>query len=169
MAYTAISTFADSSVTAALLNASIRDNQLAIKDPPSGNHESNEASNYTMNTTTPTNIDTVDWTKTIVTTGGDVFLGLTANGVSAGSRGAIIEVYIDSATQTIISSIFNSTSKTVPHPIPCVYLIQGLSAGSHTFTIRWYLSIGTSLNTIYAGAGTASYDVHPQFWVRELS
>ena len=46
-------------------------------------------------------------------------------------------------------------------------LITGLSAGEHTFKLRWRVTGGTGY--IYAGAGTSGYDVHPQFWVREMS
>ncbi len=48
-----------------------------------------------------------------------------------------------------------------------VRLVTGLSAGSHSFKLRWKTSAATA--TLLAGAGTSGKDVHPQFWVREIS
>jgi hypothetical protein len=46
-------------------------------------------------------------------------------------------------------------------------IITTLAAGTHTFKLQWKVSSNTG--TLYAGAGTSSFDLHPQFYVREMS
>lgn len=163
MAYTTVPTFTDTTATAANFNAYIRDNQLALKDPPSQNYESNEGSNYSTSSTTYSNVDLSDFTLSITTTGGDVMI----SGVFTTSGRGYIDVSVDGTriandtngglVQTNGVDVGNFTR-----------VITGLSAGSHTF-ILMFKSFSGAAYTIYAGAATASYDVHPQFWVRELT
>ena len=166
MAYTTIPTLTDTVLSAANFNTYLRDNQLALKNPPSDNFEANQGSDYTRTSSAYADIS-ADFSKTIVTTGGDVVVGLSGTFTSTSS--GLIDIAVDGVrigTGTGVSAC--SVIQTAPRYISIVRLITGLSAGSHTFSIQWRVtSIGTV--TLYAGAGTASYDVHPQFWVRELS
>jgi hypothetical protein len=58
---------------------------------------------------------------------------------------------------------------TITAPVSFVRLIRGLTPGSHTFRLQWRVSSGANA-TLYAGAGTSpQLDLHPQFWVREVS
>jgi hypothetical protein len=41
-----------------------------------------------------------------------------------------------------------------------------LLPGTHDFTLYWKTNIN-STTTLYAGAGTSGFDVHPQFYARE--
>jgi len=66
MAYTAIPSLSDTVLSAATFNAYIRDNQLALKDPPSANYESNEVADYTTVSTTFADVDT-DFNLSITT------------------------------------------------------------------------------------------------------
>jgi hypothetical protein len=142
MAYTTVPTFTDTSATAANGNTYIRDNQRALKDPPSQNYESNEGANYTRTGSAAfANVD-ADFNFSITTTGGDVIVSFV--GVAFATSGGGI-------------------------PLQFTRLVTGLAAGVHTFNLQWAVEDAVNTITLYAGAGTASYDLHPQFWVRELT
>lgn len=168
MAYTTVPSFTDTTATATNLNTYIRDNQRALKDPPSLNYESNEGSDYTNSTTTFADVDS-DFNLTIVTTGGDVICGFTLSGISATSYG-VIDIEVDG------TRIINTADKglaivtlTNRSTVSTMRLITGLAAGSHTFKLQFARRTGGGTATLYAGAGTANYDVHGQFWAREVS
>ena len=48
------------------------------------------------------------------------------------------------------------------------WIETGLTPGSTTFTVRWKLENAGDTVTLYAGAGTAELDTHPQFTVEAL-
>lgn len=169
MAFTTVPTITDIVATANFGNTYIRDNQLALKDPPSANYEANEAADYSTSSTTYGNVDTVgagtDFTLTITTTGGDVMVGavLTTNG----TRGWF-DVSIDGtriANNTLGGLVQIATGQ---RQASFNRIITGLAAGSHTFILQWKISTVGTL-TLYAGAATANFDNHPQFFVREIS
>lgn len=153
-------------VTANDLNTHLRDNLNALKAPPTAHYEANEASDYTTTSTSFTDVDNPDLIKTIETTGGDVvvsFHGRTAH--SAGSSGHIyFEINVDGTPHAGDDGMAEVTGSEM---VSFSRLITGLSAQSHTFALRWKTNAATA--TLYAGAGTAPHDVHPQFWVREVS
>ncbi len=70
-----------------------------------------------------------------------------------GDDDGLVVVRPSSASQRLNASFFK--------------LIQGLSAGVHTFKLQWKVNSGTA--TLLAGSGTANGDIHPQFFVREVS
>jgi hypothetical protein len=169
MAYTTIPTFTDVPATAANLNTYSRDNQRAIKDPPSANYEANEGADYSTSSTTYGNVDPIgtDFTLQITTTGGDVVISaiLHCNG-----NAGYFDVSVDG------TRIANNNSGGLCRILPnagnlgmFTRIITGLSAASHTFILMWRADSAGSPVILYAGAGTANRDVHPQFWVRELS
>lgn len=168
MAYTTVPTITDIVATASAGNTYIRDNQRALKDPPSANHEVNEASNYTTSSDTWADIDTTDLTLSITTTGGAVMIGFVGSFIGGGNTG-VVDVAVDStrivnqATGGMLFIVTDAGAKVYSF----VHIIEGLSAGVHTFALQWRRLSGTI--TLYAGAATANYDVHPQFWARELT
>lgn len=171
MAYTTVPTFTDTSATAANGNTYIRDNQRALKDPPSQNYESNEGTDYSKTLVAWVNVDT-DFNFSITTTGGDVLLGFTGVAIVSGGgldKRGYFDVSVDGTriinqTHGGLATIVNTRAL-----VQFTRLVTGLSAGAHTFNLQWALEDGANTITLYAGAGTASYDIHPQFWVRELT
>jgi hypothetical protein len=168
MAYTTIPAFTDIPATAANLNTYIRDNQRAIKDPPSANYEANEGADYSTTSTTYANVDPIgtDFTLQITTTGGDVVIGaiLPTNG----NRG-FFDVSVDGTR--IANNTAGGLCLVGPNSLSLgafTRIITGLSAASHTFILQWKSESGANV-ILYAGAATANRDMHPQFWVRELS
>jgi hypothetical protein len=166
MAWTAPRTWSNEVVTAAKWNVDVRDNLRALKDPPSANYELNEGSNYTKSTGTGfADIDATlgKLSLQITTTGGDIMASFT--GTLAISDGSLVRLAfsLDGVTQSVESGLVSTT----PITVNLTQLMTSVAAGSHTINVQWLRSSGTI--TLYAGAGTASYDVHPQFWVRELT
>ena len=171
MAYTTPETWANELVTSAKWNANLKTNILALKDPPSDNYEANEGANYTKTGTSWGDVDT-DFNHSITTTGGAVLLSFTGNVNAAGDPTslAFLDVSVD-GTRIVnqasagLAVVINSVNTLVSFS----RLVTGLSAGAHTFNLQWATNSGLVTATMYAGAGTASYDLHPQFFVREIS
>lgn len=175
MAWTAPRTWSTGElVTATIMNTHIRDNLDALKDPPTNLYNVDEASNYSTTSTSFADVDSTDLALAITTGGGDVMIGFSCNVVvGAASDKVYFNVMVDGvddvADDGLIGISASVSSVAAPgEPITFTYLKQGLSAASHTFKLRWKVDTGTTA-TLYAGAGTASGDMHPQFWVREVS
>lgn len=157
-------------ITAAIWNADIVDNLLALKSPPGTNYVADESSNYTTTSTSFTEVDATNLALTMTTTGGAVFVGF--HGVLTVSTHPMTVFFnVDQdgspvAADDGIMLITSFTTGTV-HPVSFVRQISAPAAGSHTYKLQWKVNTGTG--TLYAGAGTSTRDLHPQFWVRELT
>lgn len=147
----------------------VSDNLDALKDPPAGYATLNEASNYT---TTSTNFVNVDATEgklqhTIAVVGSRVFVGGTLVVSHASPSRIYFDVAIDGTVQggdDGYAGIHPSDAgllKTLTFEVP----ITGITPGSRIFTLQWKVFAGTA--TLYAGAGTANFDLHSTFWVEE--
>ena len=164
-------------LTASDLNTHVRDNLDYLKDaiddltsPPTDHYECDEASDYTTTSTSFVAVDSTNLRLTITTNGGDVlivFTGSVAN--SAAGYRTYLDIEVDDASYlgdddglVVFSNAANYNT-----PPSLVALAQNLSAGEHTFELHWKVEGGTA--TLYAGAGTSNKDVHPAFWVREVS
>lgn len=165
MAWTEPKTWTAEVLTSSDLNTHLRDNLSALKNPPSDFYTFNEGSDYTTTSTSFTNVDGTDLSFTIVTYGGDLivhFDGYCANGAGY----VLLDVTIDGVRQFgddgAIKTLVNSGG-----PISFTRIISGIAAGSRVVNLVWKVAAGTG--TMYAGAGTANFDIHPQFWVREVS
>lgn len=175
MAWTTPETWANEVATAAKWTTELKTNQIALKDPPSDNYELNQGSNYSTTSATYTAIDAINLGLSITTTGGDVLVGF-CGVLTPLNTGLVLELdlYVDgvglSGGSGSCGSISSSTAIEVSI-ISFTRLVTGLAAGVHTFELQWLRSGGGGADSIrlYAGAGTASYDVHPQFWARELT
>jgi hypothetical protein len=157
----------DELVTASDLNTHLRDNLNALKAPPSASVVLNQASDYTTSNTSFVDIDATTLALTITTTGGDVFVHFHGVvGISAG--GVCLDFTIDGTRHAGDDGIMRSGSPNEGETLSFTRLVMGLSAGSHVFKLQWKTTSGGTA-TLYAGAGTANFDVHAQFWARELS
>jgi hypothetical protein len=161
MAYVAPSTRSTGNlVTATIWNQDVVANVIALKSPPEDSYTLNEASDYTTTSTSFVDIDSTNLKLIVVTTGGDVEVGF--HGSFGGSTLLRVSLDID----------IDGTRHAGDDGIICLGADNsvrrghvGLSAGSHTFKLQWKVNTGTG--TLYAGAGTAALDVHPQLWVVE--
>jgi hypothetical protein len=173
MGWTEPKTWTAEPLVATDLNTHLRDNLNELKDPPTAHYELNESADYSTTSTTFVNVDGTKLSLTITTSGGDVMVAFHGY-VRPGNNGdqLYLDVEMDGARiggDDGIIAAMRAASGSTPTRIPMsfVRLITGLAAGSHTFKLQWKVSAGTG--ELYAGAGTSGADLHPQFWVREVS
>jgi hypothetical protein len=167
MAYTNPTTQAtDHIVTATEWNTDLVDNIRALKNPPSASFVANEATDYTITTTTFANVDGTSgkFLLSITTTGGDVMVHF-SGGVNPSSR-CYFDLQVDGSGQVGGNDGITGCGSSLT-AVSFTRLITGLAAGTHTFALQARVNSGSAV--LYAGAGTAGFDLHPQFWVRELS
>lgn len=169
MAWTTPKTWSSEPLTSIDLNTYVRDNQNHLKDRLDAG-ASSIISGATLLSTTAHDFVDVDATKlslTLTTHGGDVLLGFTGtvrNNARAGTT--YINVAVDGvdyiADDGLIGvRIATDGDQSRNKPVSFVMLISGLSAGSHSFKLRWKAS----------RTSTASMDIvdlHPQFWAKEI-
>jgi hypothetical protein len=128
----------------------------------------NDSADWQTNSTSFVNIDGTDLSLDITTTGKPVLVGF--HGTFLGST--TLNVFLDF---TVGGTLFGGDSGIVKQNVTTtgfetvsfIALVTGLSAALHTFNMQWRVSTGTV--TLYAGAGTATNDLHGQFWVQEIS
>ena len=167
MAWTSPKTWGSEVLTSSDLNTHLRDNLEALKDPPSDNYEADESSDYSTTSTSFVDVDATNFNFTITTTGGDVMVGF--SGRVANASGYVhMDVDLDGTRIAAdgTDGIVSSPNATAQHA-SFVWLVTGLSAGSHQFKLQFKCNSGTAV--IYAGGGTAQRDSLAQFWVREVS
>jgi len=156
--------------TASLLNTHLRDQLDFLKAPPTGSKTLNEAANYTTNATSFADVDSTNLSFTLNTAGGDVlitFTGTFSHNTAAGR--VYLDVSVDGTDTFGDDGLLVTACETAArfYSFSMVAWKLSLSAGSHTFRLRW--KTNTGILTLYAGAGTSGADVHPQFVVREVS
>jgi hypothetical protein len=155
-------------VTAALLNEQMRDNLDAVKNPPTALTNVNEAANYSTTSTTFVDVDNVDLSLSITTGGGDVLIGLCTSVLSGNGFGVGFDVTMDGIRILGDDGLVQNNNGGDVEIISFAIMRRSVSAGLHTFRLQWRSQTGVAV-TMYAGAGTANLDAHPQFWVREVS
>jgi len=171
MAWTTPKTWnVDELLTAANLNTHLRDNLNALKAPPTARYECDEASDYTTTSTSFVDVDGTKLAVTITTGGGDVlvhFHGCVSH--SSSNYRIHFTVTVDGTPVASDDGIIGTAApQAVPgNPVSFTRLITGVSAGEHLFKLQWKTQGGTA--KLFAGAGTSGADLHPQFWVREVS
>lgn len=188
MAWSTPKTWAvDEIVTAASMNQEIRDNVgylgglllrgqalsaygvAAEISGPRDSYLADEATDYTTTSTSFVDVDATDFSMTITTTGGDVQVGFTGS-VFHSVANAYIHLDIDVDGSPFADDggavLIRHTTGSVTQNASFVVLITGLSAASHTFKLQWKTSVATA--SMWAGQAAPPFDVHPQFWVREV-
>lgn len=177
MAWSSPITWSSSLVTVSQFNQQIRDNMNALKDPPTALHTVDRTpveGDYTTSSTSFITVDGTNLALSITTAGGDIFVGFVGtvfHSATAGNHRVFFDVTLDGVSVVgddgICAAFFTSGTAPEVMPVAFVYLIDSPSAGAHTIRLRWRVNSGTV--GLYAGAGTSNGNLHPQFWVRELS
>ena len=152
-----------------IMNVHVRDNLNALKTPPSADYVLNEAGDYSGAGAGWADIDSTNLSLTITTTGGDVmvhFHGLFWT--TAGSVRVYLDVEVDGLGNRTAGDdgIIGDLVITSGTSIAFTRLITGLPAGAHVFDLQWNAA---AVHRMAAGAGTANFDTHSQFWAREVS
>jgi hypothetical protein len=156
----------DEVLTAVNFNTHVRDNLKALKDPPTDSFVANEGTDWTTTSTSFVDIDATDLSLTITTNGGAVMVGFYGSLTTPAGAG-YLDVDVDGTRWAGDDGLIRATANQ-SSAVCFVILVTGLSAASHTFKLQWKAGSSATL-TLYAGAGTAAQDTHPQFWVREVS
>lgn len=172
MSWSSPQTWTSALVTVAEFNEQIRDNLLALKDPPTDLYDVNEGADYTTTSDTFTNVDATDLSLTIETGGGDVlvtFFGSMRN--TNGGGGFALNFTVDGTPFAAEDGLLSTGASSITGSLPVAFAVwvQSLSAGSHTFNLTFKRMGGAGTAEIFAGAGTSGHDIHPQFACREVS
>lgn len=172
MAYTTPRTWSTGElVTATMMNAHVRDNFEAVKDPPTAIYNVNEGADYTTTSTSFAAIDSTDLSLSITTTGGDILCVFFGMFTFSGTSTVLFDFTLDGTLQGTNDGYtgMRPGGSNVGQGFVCLpVLLRSVSAASHTVQIHWKLG-GAGTATMYAGAGTSTADVHPQMWIREVS
>ena len=154
-------------VTSTTMNG-MRDNLNALKSPAYGYSLADESADYTTTSTSFVDVDGAGtaFELTITTAGGGVMVGFSGGVTTNGANAFFFNVMVDGADHIPDDGLTVGLQGTTFGPVGWTYLITGLAAGVHVFKLRWKVSGGTG--TLWVGAGTASRDIHPQFWVMEI-
>ncbi len=174
-AWSAPKTWAAEPLTSGDLNQYVRDNQNSLKDRADNSSEYtlNEGADYTTSSGSFVDIDGTNLSLTITTQADSVVLigfSGTVNNGNSGNKGPFFDISIDAVDEfgndglCMVEQANGLNSAFMFGGF--VAMKEGLSAGSHTFKLRWKTQGGTL--TLLAGAGGADIDVHPQFWVKEI-
>ena len=169
MAWTAPKTWSSEPLTSLDLNSNVRDNLNHLKDRLDSSAGSFISGESRLETTATefVDVDALKLALTLTTHGGDVLLGFTGSVQCSQNAGSVyFNVAVDGVDYVaddgiVRNSIGSSYDFNREKPISFVMLIPDLSAGSHTFKLRWKAS----------NNNTARLDVmslHPQFWAKEI-
>lgn len=144
-------------LTADRLNKEIRNNILAIKDPPTAHVLVTGQTFQTNNTAfVRVNAGTDQFKLTLPTNGGDVLIGFHGNGGYNGITAYDVRVdgtRLGGVPNGLITKDWNASF---------VVLATNLSAGTHNFELVWRSTDGSTVS-LYTGNQAV------QFWAREVS
>lgn len=164
-------------VTAAELNAQIRDNMLYLKQGVTLDYVERDATYTTTTHNIWTDIDPNYLSLTVVTKGGPVLVGFSAVGDDAGDphRTPAVDYTLDGTRQG--TSKYGLAYRPVPDvrsnlrlPMAFAHLQPNLPAGSHTVTLQWAAvhSLGHSGQPVkLLSSSSGGFPI--RFWVMEFS
>lgn len=152
-------------INATIWNQDVVANTQALKNPPSDQYTANESSDY-AGTGSWADVDATNWSFSVTTTGGDVMVHFDGTVYTTGAAANVqLDVAVDGTRDGGDDGYIKQNVSATPTVVSFTRLITGLTAGSHTFTLQW---LAGTVARMAAGSG-GSHDVHPQFWVREVS
>lgn len=128
----------------------------------------NEGSDYSTTSTSLVDVDSTNLTATLVLEGNqDARVDFVGNTLASTAIAAKFDLVVDGVVLAgddgILAVQVSNTQRT---PVVVSRTIRNLLPGTHTITLQWRTTSGTL--TLYAGAGSTNYDMHPQFAVRAL-
>lgn len=127
----------------------------------------NEASDYTTSSTSFVAVDATNLNLSIITTGKTLRIDFNGSFFSPGTNGrTYADVELDGFRilgddGSLVKYIINWSTYALNLNVP------GLLPGNHTVKLMW--SISNQITTLYAGAGTSLFDLHPQLSIYEVS
>lgn len=140
--------------TAAIMNAHVRDNLNALKNPPT---KLTENWDTTITTTSTAFINITGAEVTITTTGGRLMIGFMTPHIASGGATTFFTITIDGVDVSAHYQGVSLVSGASWSQVSFVYLSAAQAAGAHTVQVRWRVN---------EGARTAQINKF-QLWVRE--
>ena len=159
-------------VTKTMLDTHLRDNLLALKDPPSAQVMRDNAGAYTTTSTTLVPVDDVNLKATLTTYGGDVLVWFAGTFSAASGTNMVLDIRVDGTDRLGdgfdgLAAQALGTSKTIV-AIPPV-IVPGLDAGEHSFELLWRTTGATIRLHADTTSGTALDNVPAILAAREVS
>jgi len=159
-------------VDATDLNTNVRDNMDYLFTRPRTVSNSDAAANVTTTSTSFTDVDGAgsEFTISVATNGGRLMIGFVGALVVAGGvttyRG-YLDVDVDGARlggdDGLVLFYYPYSGN-----VSFVVVTGVLSVATHTVKLQWKTNNVANTLTCYMGAGTASANMHPQFWAIEV-
>lgn len=140
--------------TAAIMNAHVRDNLNALKDPPQAVAQN---WNTTITTTSTSFVNLTGADVTVVTTGGRLMIGFHTPHAASGGGTTYFTITIDGVEVSGHANGVALVTASGTSQMSFVYLTAALAAGAHTVKIQWRVN---------DGARTAQINKF-QLWARE--
>ena len=151
-------------VTAALMNAHVRDNLIALKDPPSEVDPGIGTSDYTTTSTSMVDIS-ADLSIVLATTGGDILIMLSGTWGTTTTQDRSVDLVEDAVSLSRHSDgIANPLRDSGTAHASMFFLSESPTAASHTYKPQWKTGGGT-LKLFNGG----TINVNPIFMAREVS
>lgn len=162
-------------VTAADMNAQVRDNLGHLFERPLSVIVSDRVSDFVTTSTSFVNIHSSDLAVTLDMEGTRAqvsFMGVLRIQTSSPGQGRMyLDIAVDGVRQAGDDGIAFLIATSDGFATSCFHwIVTGLTPGLHTFTLQWKVtaSSGGPTGTLFAGAGTSTLDFHPQFAVQEF-
>ncbi len=161
----------DQLVTEADLNSQLRDNLRFLKDPPTDFIQLDEEQDYASTSDVFVDVDRQKLALSVTTAGSDllvVFFGMVRNDYT--SAGVALDIALDGARiggddgLIGVAPAFRDWM-----PVSMAVMVRELAAGPHKLFLQWRRILSNGTAYLAAGAGTSNYDMHGQFWAREVS
>jgi len=160
-------------ITKTIMDTHVRDNLLALKEPPSDQVIRNNLGVYTTTSTTLVAVDSANLKVTLTTYGGDVLVWFVGTFSATAGTVLLLDILIDGTTR--VGAGFEGllaqglgTGKTVVTIPPIV--VSGLAAGEHNFVLLWRGTGGATLRLFSdTTSGTAPDNVPAILAAREVS
>jgi len=154
------------------LNVALRDNMLALKNPPTAVYiTGGYSADLSTTSTSFANVD-ANFSLTIETTGdgnggnGDVMIGLCGTLYSSSSIRIYFRILEDGVALNTDDGLITSEGSGV-RPIGLMFLRANATPASHTYVLQWKVSGGTGV--LLSSAGTSTRDCKAIFFAREMS
>ena len=162
-------------VTAADLNAQVRDNVGYLFERPLTVITSDRGSDFVTTSTSFVNVHIDDMALTLTLAGTRARVTFQGNfriqTSSPGTGRVYLDIAVDGIRQAgddglVVAQVISDDYV----PLGFSWVVTGLIPGTHTFTLQWRAtaSVGSPTATLFAGAATSAYDMHPQFSVEEF-
>lgn len=154
------------------LNDHVSDNLDYLFERPLGVVTLNQSGNYVSTSTAWVDVHGAELAVTLTLAGTRARVHFQGNfhgeTSSPGTCYIFLDVSVDNVRQAGDDGIISGQAGDFPAAF--TWVIEGLTPGSHTFRLMWkaLASVGTPTATLYAGAGSSTKDLHPQFSVEEF-